>query len=222
MAEPPIAEYVLRLVLSALFGGIIGLEREFRMKDAGVRTHLIVSLASCMMMLVSKYGFYDVLEHPEIRLDPSRIAAGIVTAIGFIGAGTIFSRGRNVTGLTTAAGLWATVGIGMATGAGMYFISTFGTGLIITIQALLHWNFPFLSHPGVMVQIQVEDQPDVLEQFHHMLDQMKLPPHHSKYTRNSGILFVELDVYRLTLSAEDLEHLLTPLTKIPYIKSVEW
>ena len=116
---PPIWEYFLRLALSALFGGVIGLERELRLKGAGIRTHLIVSFASCMMMLASKYGFFDMMEYTAVKLDPSRISAGLVTAIGFLGAGTIFARGQGVTGLTTAAGLWATVGIGMTMGAGM-------------------------------------------------------------------------------------------------------
>ena len=131
-------EYLLRLTLSALFGGLIGLERELRMKGAGIRTHLLVSFAACTMTLVSKYGFFDVIDYPDIRLDPSRIAAGLVTAIGFLGAGTIFARGRSVSGLTTAAGLWATAGIGLAMGAGMYPVGVFGTLMIALLQILMH------------------------------------------------------------------------------------
>ena len=107
-------ESILRLALSALFGGVIGLEREIRLKGAGIRTHLIVSFASCMMTMVSKYGFADMVELATVKLDPSRIAAGLVTAIGFLGAGAITAHRRSLTGMTTAAGLWATVGIGMS------------------------------------------------------------------------------------------------------------
>ena len=117
-------EYILRLTLSALFGGGIGLERELRLKGAGIRTHLIVSFASCMMTLVSKYGFIDVLDNAAIKLDPSRIAAGLVTAIGFLGAGAISAHRRSLTGMTTAAGLWATVGIGMCASMGQFLLSS--------------------------------------------------------------------------------------------------
>lgn len=132
-------EYFLSILLAALCGAAIGFERENRLKTAGIRTHLIVSIASALMMIVSKYGFYDLLGKEGIGLDPSRIAAGIVTAIGFLGAGIIFIRGRGaVSGLTTAAGIWATVGIGIAIGAGMYLIGVLTTALIIILQWLLH------------------------------------------------------------------------------------
>ena len=115
--------YFLRLLGAALCGAMIGYERESHMKMAGIRTHAIVALASSLMMLISKYGFYDILFMEHIGLDPSRIAAGVVTAVGFLGAGVIFTRHMNVMGITTAAGIWATVGIGMAFGAGMYILS---------------------------------------------------------------------------------------------------
>lgn len=222
MSVLPVWEYILRLILSALFGGAIGLEREFRLKEAGVRTHLIVSFASCLMMLVSKYGFYDMLEYSAVKLDPSRVAAGIVAGIGFLGAGTIFSRGRNVTGLTTAAGLWATVGIGMAVGSGMYLISTFGAVFIVAIQAVLHWNLSFLSHSGVVVSIQLEDQPDALEQLHEALAQLELRPSNWKYERLNGVVCVELEIDRLPCSSRDLGKLFLPLIQAAYIKSIDW
>ena len=83
-------EYLLRILLSALCGAFIGLEREKRAKNAGIRTHILVAISSTLMMIVSKYGFYDVITTPGISLDASRIAAGVVTAIGFLGAGVIF------------------------------------------------------------------------------------------------------------------------------------
>ena len=131
-------DYIARLILSAVCAFFIGLERERRLKNAGIRTHIIVAISSCLMMIVSKYGFYDVLGAEGISVDVSRIAAGVVTAIGFLGAGVIYVRKENTVGLTTAAGLWATVGIGIALGAGMYFLGIAATVLVLLIQLILH------------------------------------------------------------------------------------
>ena len=149
-------EFILRLALSALLGGIIGLEREFRLKGAGIRTHLIVCFASCMMMLVSKYGFFDVIDYPDIRLDPSRIAAGLVTAIGFLGAGTIFARGRGVTGLTTAAGLWASACMGLAIGIGFYEAAVAACILILFVNSTLHRLDGYVISKSKVIERSVE------------------------------------------------------------------
>ena len=228
MTGPGTIECVLRLALAALFGGLIGLERELRMKEAGVRTHLIVSFASCMMMLVSKYGFLDMLEYAAahsyepMKLDPSRIAAGLVTAIGFLGAGTIFARNRGVTGLTTAAGLWATVGIGMTTGAGMYLISTFGTAFIVVIQAVLYRDHILLGHVAAAIFVHLDDAPDSLERLLLSLKPLGFEPSGCNYERRDGGLAVELHVSRLPCPLEQLGSLLAPLMKEPYIKSIRW
>ena len=111
-----------RLALAALLGSIIGLEREFREREAGLRTHLLVSLGSALFTIVSAFGFHDVLTHdPQVvvRLDPSRIAAQIVSGIGFLGAGAIIRQGLSIRGLTTAATLWVVAAIGMAAGRGV-------------------------------------------------------------------------------------------------------
>ena len=107
---------VLRLVLAAVLGGLIGAEREYRGKVAGTRTHLLVALGAALMMLVSRYGFGG-------QGDPSRVAAQIVSGIGFIGAGAIMVDRHSVHGLTTAAGIWVAAGIGMATAAGLYVLA---------------------------------------------------------------------------------------------------
>lgn len=131
-------EYLFRIVLSAFCGALIGLEREKRAKSAGIRTHVLVAISSALMMVVSKYGFFDVIPISGISLDASRIAAGVVSAIGFLGAGVIFVRKENTVGLTTSAGLWATVGMGIAVGAGLYFTGIMFTLLILLIQMILH------------------------------------------------------------------------------------
>lgn len=109
-------EFVLRLFVAGILGAIIGLEREYRAKEAGFRTHFLVSLGSALIMIVSQYGFQNVLGMPSMSLDPSRVAAQVVTGIGFIGAGTIIIQRQFVRGLTTAAGIWVASGIGLAIG----------------------------------------------------------------------------------------------------------
>ena len=103
---------------------VIGLDREYRAKEAGYRTHFLVSLGSALIMIVSQYGFQQIIQESSVSLDPSRVAAQVVSGIGFIGAGTIIIQKQFVRGLTTAAGIWATAGIGLAIGAGMYGIGT--------------------------------------------------------------------------------------------------
>lgn len=215
-------EYILRLILSALFGGLIGLERELRLKVAGIRTHLLVCFASCMMTLVSKYGFFDMVDSPTVKLDPSRIAAGLVAAIGFLGAGTIFARGRTVRGMTTASGLWATVGIGMSIGAGLYAIGTFGAVFIVAVQAILYRDHALLRNFNAVLHIQLQDWPEALDRLHKELDKLGLKPGSSKYERTGGLLSVELHLDHLPCPEEELGQLLAPLMKQPYIKSLTW
>ena len=138
-------EYLLRIILAAVCGGAIGFERERRSKSAGIRTHIIVALSAALMMVVSKYGFFDVIGLGGISLDASRVAAGVVTAIGFLGVGVIFTHGRTVSGVTTAAGLWATVGVGIAVGAGLYVTGGVATVLIVLFQVILHRSSPLVK-----------------------------------------------------------------------------
>lgn len=138
-----ITEFVLRLFIAGILGSIIGLDREYRAKEAGYRTHFLVSLGSALIMIVSQYGFDEVLQKPGMDLDPSRIAAQVVTGIGFIGAGTIILHKQIVRGLTTAAGIWATSGIGLAIGAGMYTLGISAT--ILTLIGLEVLSFIFKS-----------------------------------------------------------------------------
>ncbi len=143
------AELILRLVIASACGIIIGYERKSHAKAAGVRTHAVVACASAMMMILSKYAYVDVLEMDLygqlVKIDPSRIASGVVSGIGFLGAGLIFVNKKTVIGLTTAAGVWATCGIGMAIGAGLYVIGVAATFLLLLVQILLH-NFPREKH----------------------------------------------------------------------------
>lgn len=138
--------YMLRIIVASLCGIFIGLERKNRSKEAGVRTHCVVACASALMMIISKYGFANtVIGEAGVRgADGARIAAQVVSGIGFLGAGMIFVHKSTVTGLTTAAGIWATSGVGLAIGAGMYVMGIFTTVVIILVQILLHKNFKWL------------------------------------------------------------------------------
>ena len=124
-------EYFLRITIAALLAGAIGLERELRSIEAGLKTHFLVGIGRALIMIVSKYGFYDILGTKGIALDPSRIAAQVISGISFLGAGTIIFEKHYIKGLTTAAGIWATAGIGIAVGAGMYNVGIFSTVLVL-------------------------------------------------------------------------------------------
>ena len=130
-------EICLRLVLSCIMGGIIGYERQMRHKSAGLRTNMLVALGSCLIMLLSQ-SLYDNVEG-KTNADPARLAAQVVSGIGFLGAGAIMKEGLTVTGLTTAATLWVVAGVGIAVGAGFYFAAGVTTGVVF----LILWN---LSH----------------------------------------------------------------------------
>jgi putative Mg2+ transporter-C (MgtC) family protein len=131
-------EVFLRLALAAALGAAIGLERELREREAGLRTHLLVSLGSALFTIVSAYGFHAFLASGQsvVRADPTRIAAQIVTGIGFLGAGAIIRQGLSIRGLTTAATLWVVAAVGLAAGAGYY------SGAVITTALVLMALYP--------------------------------------------------------------------------------
>ncbi len=132
ISDPDIA---LRLAVAALLGSLVGLERERLMWSAGIRTHMLVSVGACLFMIVSAYGFQEAVQMPHVVLDPSRIAAQVVSGIGFLGAGSILLRGNSVRGLTTAASIWSVAALGLASGGGMYFAASISTAIILIILA---------------------------------------------------------------------------------------
>lgn len=128
-------ELVGRLVFSAALGSAIGLERERLSWAAGLRTHMLVCVGSTLIMIVSAYGFADVLGQHDVVLDPSRVAAQVVSGIGFLGAGAILARGEVIRGLTTAASVWSVAAIGLAVGGGLYIPAVAATVIILIILA---------------------------------------------------------------------------------------
>lgn len=157
--------YLLRIMLAGLCGLIIGFERRNRSKEAGIRTHFVVACGAAIMMVVSKYAFFDVVEHglianADIRLDPSRVASTIASGIGFLGAGMIFVHKNTISGLTTAAGIWATSGVGMAIGSGMYIFGIGATFIILIAQYILHID----PHKSKGTKIKVFSVKEVTEE----------------------------------------------------------
>ncbi len=132
-----VPEMLLRVLLACICGGIIGVERNRRQKDAGTRTHLVVALGAALFMIVSKYGFFDIIG-TGMNADATRIASTIVTGVSFLGAGVIFTRGTSIKGLTTSAGIWATAAVGCAIGAGMYIVGIAVTAILLLFQVVLH------------------------------------------------------------------------------------
>jgi putative Mg2+ transporter-C (MgtC) family protein len=157
-----VGEVSLAFVLSAL----IGLEREFRQKSAGLRTHTLVGFAAALIMLISKYGFMDVLANGRVVVDPSRVAAQVVSGIGFIGGGLIFVRRDSVRGLTTAAIVWLTASVGMACGAGLPVLAlvvTAGHFVVVLVFPYAVRNLPRSRWAPSVLQVTYEDGAEVLQ-----------------------------------------------------------
>lgn len=165
---------ILRIVSAALLGGIIGLEREYRAKEAGFRTHFLVGLGSALFMVVSQYGFERILAtQPNVSLDPSRIASQVVSGIGFIGAGTIIFQKQVIRGLTTAAGLWATAAIGLACGASMYVIAVASTVMVLACLETLNYTMKRFGNRNINLIFTASDKKRIQDILNH-LDQEKI------------------------------------------------
>ena len=151
---------ILRLSLAGILAGIIGLERELHSKEAGIKTHFLVGVGAALVMIVSKYGFLDVLNYTNIGLDPSRIASQVISGVGFLGAGTIILERKVVKGLTTAAGIWTTAGIGISIGAGLYTIGIFSTFLVLVGLQILQKMFKSYLYKTIDISITLNKKPN--------------------------------------------------------------
>lgn len=181
----------LRLVLACICGAAIGIERSRRFKEAGIRTHIIVCCASALMMVVSKYGFVDLV-HNGVDFagtkgaDPARIAAQVVSGISFLCAGVIFKNAGTVKGLTTAAGIWVTAGIGLAVGAGMVIPALFSTVLICLLQYLMHrFAIGADAYSAIRLQFTVQNGFDFNGALEQQLEQWEAQVTDSKVTRKA-------------------------------------
>jgi putative Mg2+ transporter-C (MgtC) family protein len=224
---PSELELVSRLLLSAVLGGAIGLEREISDQPAGFRTHILVALGACLFTLVSAYSFEAFLAEgePQLRFDPTRIAAQIVTGIGFLGAGAIIRYGMSVRGLTTAASLWVVAAIGTAVGLGGYLIA--GVTTLTTILALFGLK-PLRSrlvqglkkeHEEFLVEasidLHVEDLVNAVASERMQIEHLRIEDEPEDNVRNI-VLFVSLPPDRRP------EDALAVLTRIQGVRNVDW
>ncbi len=205
--------YLLRIVLSLMLGFMIGFERKMRFKEAGIRTHTIVCAGAALMMVVSKYGFADIPDY-----DASRVAAQIVSGIGFIGAGMIIYRRQAVYGLTTAAGVWATAGVGMAAGSGLYIVAVGSTALLITVQCIMHLKFRlFRTKKYLQLRVKFEEVADESEAVKRLFDV-------DRFSRITAVRENDRLVYDAMITTDkefSVEYITTVLRENKFIISVE-
>jgi putative Mg2+ transporter-C (MgtC) family protein len=208
------------LGLALLLSAVIGLERELRQKSAGLRTHSLVGMGAALFMLVSKYGFSDVLG-PHVGLDPSRVAAQIVTGIGFIGAGLIFVRQHAVRGLTTAAGVWVTAAVGAAAGAGLPVLAAVATAgyLVVALGfAQLSRRLPRSGTAISVVRVRYPDGHGILRQVLHQATEAGFGVDHlsAEAGAGSGLVEVALHVH----GKRPVSQLATLLSETPGVEAV--
>ena len=216
-------EILIRLAFASLFGALIGIERERKHWTAGLRTHMMVCVGSCLIMIVSAYGFKDILHSPDIVLDPSRIAAQVISGIGFIGAGTILLLKKGtIRGLTTASGLWTVAAIGLATGGGLYFAASATTviALIILwalqpIERTISSKFKYKT-----LKIVTETNMDHTELLKKILNEhnLKVQTFTLDKSDEDYIFLLEFE----NGDRQDLNDILNDLGKNPSIKEISW
>ena len=205
---------ILRIFLAGICGFVIGYERKTRSKEAGVRTHTIVAMGSALMMVVSKYAFADIAD-----FDGARVAAQIVSGIGFVGAGIIIYRRDVLHGVTTAAGVWATAGIGMALGAGMYIIGICSTLLLVGFQLLLHVPFRILKgrvYSIMKAQIDIKGS-DEIQKFKEIFEIKRFINYKEVASDGGFIANIEFS----TLKSYCSEELHSIMSENSFIKSLE-
>ncbi|MFL0196625.1 MgtC/SapB family protein [Clostridium sp. WILCCON 0269] len=213
-------EMMLKLILSGVLGALIGFERRSRSKQAGLRTHFVVAVGSALIMLVSKYGFQDLLNVSSVSIDPSRIAAQVVSGVGFLGAGTIIVEHQFVRGLTTAAGLWATAGIGIAIGAGMY-IPGIGATIFILIGLEIfnrvQKNSVHCLGRVILSLDGINPVLDILKNSKERISNIQVNRHYNKNNKDSEAKII-FRMYGVNQS--QTKDIMVNILKVPYVKDV--
>lgn len=215
-----VLSWIVRILIAALCGFIIGFERKSRSKEAGIRTHAIVCMASALMIIVSKYAFSDMgLDAESKGADPARIAAQVVSGIGFLGAGIIFVRRDILHGLTTAAGIWATAGIGMAIGAGLIIVGVTSAALLVFLQILLHRPLKiFRQNTHIILRVSAYiSGPEDIEKLKQIFDVKKFLQFRTSRNESGTVTDVEIT----TLKQFTPSDLYSILSANPFIKSIE-
>jgi len=208
---------LLRLVVATLFGALIGLEREQHGRPAGLRTHILVSLGSCLVMLISLYGFTGIQSR-----DPARLAAQVVSGIGFLGAGTILREGTSVRGLTTAASLWVVAGIGLAVGSGFYLAAGVTTIIAVLVLVFLDdFGKKFIGRQMGRIQATLADQPGTLAAFCQVLGKhgVSITSINLEIEEEKEKALISLQVKGHNIAKEKI---IAELSALPDIFSVKW
>lgn len=214
---------ILRLLLAAFLGGLVGWEREQRNKQAGFKTHLIVSVGSALIMLISIYGFSDFINHPNARFDPARLAAQVISGIGFLGAGAILRHSNKViSGLTTAATLWVVAAIGLGVGAGFYIPAIATTAIVLISTILLGELERKILKPRryKTIQVLVNDAPGKLGEISLILGEEHLDIRNvsiTEETLDDSEPFVTID---FTVKTSKQESILRVVDRLKDIKGV--
>ena len=205
-------EYLIPILVAAFLGSVIGFERKKRSKEAGIRTHALVCMGSSLMMVISKYAFSDSGD-----FDAARVAAQIVTGIGFLGAGTIVFKNRSIHGLTTAAGIWTAAGVGMATGGGLYVLAAGATVLVVFIQFVLHIDCRLLSTRKIYrLHIYFKNETDEANKIKDLFDVKHF--HQVHITRDNDTITCDVTIDTPMLYSS--ERLNTIMKEHPYIMSI--
>lgn len=209
----------LRLLIACLCGAAVGFERSRRQKEAGVRTHIIVALGSCLATVVSKYGFFDVIINDSMQVDVSRIASNLLPSIAFLGAGLIFHRGASIKGLTTAAGIWATAAIGIAIGTGLYLVGIAASLIIVLLHKLFHGRLDNSRSVSISMRYAHDEEiPDDLKE--RIENQFKCKVHSIDARRtDTDSIHITLEIH--TSAAANLGSLSLALLKDPHFRGID-
>jgi len=210
-----ILEITIKLVLAAILGGLIGLDREYSKRPAGLRTHMLVTLGSAIFMLIN---LQLVSIYPHI--DPGRYGAQVISGIGFLGAGTIIKKGPTISGLTTAAGLWAAAAVGLSVGSGYYVLAIIATVVILIILrtfSFVESKFKY-AHKYTSLYIETTDDPDIMKNLSTIFDSCSfdIEDFSSKYNSQKGH-YINV---KLSCKPEECNDLIDELSKNSKIKKI--
>lgn len=216
-----ITDLLLRITLAGALGALIGLERQLRAKEAGLRTHILVGIGSAMFMIVSKYGFEDLLTLEHVSFDPSRVSAQVVSGMGFLGAGTIMIQKHMVKGLTTAAGMWVTASIGLVIGSGLYEVGIYGTLVTLVVLEIFRQLSDRLigQHHFVSIKLPSQSVPGILV----AMQTLKLDPMNLSVEQNhdNGEVDCELTLEIMLLPKRNLSQIYDALLKVEGVHKLE-
>jgi putative Mg2+ transporter-C (MgtC) family protein len=217
-------QILIRLLLALLLGGLIGFERESSNHAAGLRTNILVCLGSCLLMLLSMYGFAAFVDEPNVRVDPARLAAAVITGIGFLGAGTILFTGKSITGLTTAASLWVVSAIGLGVGAGFYFASAITTFMVL----LTLWAFNKLEKRYIstkkehLLKIKANDLSQTLRSINGLMAERKILIRKMLLEEGEDEGGADIVVLQMYVTLPKSEALLSILEQLKHLEGVRW